>query len=78
MGDNSRTESELSFLYMTYQLKVLYNLVQYHEISQRVIKLWPAQDFKTVGGNSRMESVRVVILLQDTPTQGPLHIGEVS
>ena len=39
---------------------------------------WPAQDFKTVGGNSRMESVGVVIRLHDTPTQGPLYIDEVS
>ena len=48
------------------------------KISQRVIELWPAQDFITVGGNSRMESVRVIFLLRDTPTQGLLHISEVS
>ena len=48
------------------------------KIFQRVIELWPAQDFITVGGNSRMESVRVIILLRDMPAQGILHIGEVS
>ena len=29
-------------------------------ISQRVIELWPAQDFITMGDNFRMQSVRVV------------------
>ena len=47
-------------------------------ISQRVIELWPAQDFITMGGNSRMQSVRVVILVHDTPTQCPLPFAEVS
>ena len=47
-------------------------------ISQRVIELWPAQDFITMGDNSRMKSVKVVILIRDTPTQCPLPIGEVS
>ena len=47
-------------------------------ISQRVIELWPAQDFITMGDNSRMQSVRVVILVRDTPAQCPLPIGEVS
>ena len=47
-------------------------------ISQRVIELWPAQDFITIGDNSRKQSVRVVILIRDTPTQCPLPIGEVS
>ena len=47
-------------------------------ISQTVIELWPAQDFITMGDNSRMQSVRVVILVRDTPTQCPLPIGEVS
>ena len=46
--------------------------------SQRVIELWPAQDFITMGGNSRMESVRVVILVRDTPTQCPIYSDEVS
>ena len=48
------------------------------KISQRVIELWPAQDFITMGSNSRTESVRVVILVRDTPTQHPQHIGAVS
>ena len=48
------------------------------KISQRDIELWPAQDFITMGGNSRSESVRVVILVRDMPTQHPQHIGEVS
>ena len=47
-------------------------------ISQRVIELWPAQDFITMGDNSRMQSVIVVILECDTPAQCPLPIGEVS
>ena len=29
-------------------------------------------------GNSKMESARVILLVRDTPTQCPLHIGEVS
>ena len=48
------------------------------KISKRVIEFWPAQDFITMGGNSRTESVRVLILVRDTPTQHPQHIGEVS
>ena len=47
-------------------------------ISQRVIDLWPAQNFITMGDNSRMQSVRVVILVRNIPTQCPLPIGEVS
>ena len=47
-------------------------------ISQRVIELWPAQDFIIMGNNSRTQSVRVIILLRDTPAQCPLPIGEVS
>ena len=46
-------------------------------ISQR-IELLPAQDFITMGANSRTQSVRVVILVCDTPAQCPLSIGEVS
>ena len=48
------------------------------KISQRVIELWPAQDFTTMGDNSRMQSVRVVFLVCDTPTQCLLPNGEVS
>ena len=46
-------------------------------IPQRVIELWPAQDFITIGDNSKTQSVRVVNLVRDTPTQCPLPIGEV-
>ena len=46
-------------------------------ISQSFIELWPAQDFITMKDNSRMQSVRVVILVRETPTQYPLPIGEV-
>ena len=31
MGENSRTESELLFLYVTHLLNVLYNLIKYHD-----------------------------------------------
>ena len=48
------------------------------KISQRIIELWPAQDFITMAGNSRTESVSVVILVRNTPTQCLSHIGEVS
>ena len=48
------------------------------KISQWVIKLQPAQDFITMGDNSRMQSVRVVFLVRDMPTQCPLPNGEVS
>ena len=44
------------------------------KISQRVIELWPAQDFITMGDNSRTQSVRVVILVRDTPIQCPLYL----
>ena len=53
-------------------------LSSFMTISQRVIELWPAQDFITMGDNSRMQLVRVVILVCDTLTQCPLPIGEVS
>ena len=46
-------------------------------ISQTVIELWPVQDFIPMGDNSRTQSVRVVILVRDTPTQCPLPNGEV-
>ena len=69
MGDNSKMESDLSFVYMTRLLNVLYNLMKYHrKISQRVYELQPAQDLTTMGDNSRTESVRVVVLVNDTPT----------
>ena len=42
------------------------------KIFQRVIGLCLAQDFKTIGNNSRTQSVR------DTPPQCPLPNGEVS
>ena len=42
------------------------------KISRRVIELWPAQDFITIGDNSRMQSVRVVFLVCNMPTQCPL------
>ena len=77
MGDNSRTESCCS-CYVTHLLNVLYNLIKYHGNISKVIELWPAQDFITMGDNSRTKSVRVVILVCDTPTQCPLPIGEVS
>ena len=48
------------------------------KISQQVIELWPAQDFIIMGDNSRTQSVRVVFLVRDTPTQRPLPNGEVS
>ena len=48
------------------------------KISQRVIELWPAQDFITMGDNSRTQSVRVVFFVRDMPTQYPLPNGEVS
>ena len=48
------------------------------KISQRLIVLWPAQDFITMGDNSRMQSVRVVFLVRDMLTQCPLPNGEVS
>ena len=47
-------------------------------IFQRVIELWPAQDFITMGDNSRTQSVTVVILVRDILAQCPLPIGEVS
>ena len=48
------------------------------KIPERVLELWAAQDLTTKGGNSKTESARVVFLVRDTPTQYPLHIGEVS
>ena len=42
-------------------------------ISQRVIELWSAQDFITMGDNSRTQSVRVVILVRDTLTQSSTY-----
>ena len=73
MGDNSRTQSELSFLYATCLLNVLYLMVKYHEISLRVLEFWAAQDLKTMGGNSKTESARVVSLARDRPRGRPLH-----
>ena len=48
------------------------------KIAYRVLELWAAQDLTTKGGNSKMESVRVVYLVCDMPTQCPLYISEVS
>ena len=77
MGDNSKMESDLSFVYMTSQLNVLYNLMKYHKISQKVEELWPAQDLTNMGENSRTES-ELLFLLCDTPTQCPLQLDQVS
>ena len=51
---------------------------KYHEHTLKDLELWAAQDLTTMGDNSKMESARVVFLVCDTPTQCPLHIGEVS
>ena len=48
------------------------------KIHLRVLELWAAQHLTTMGDNSKTESARVVFLVRDTPTQCPLHIGEVS
>ena len=48
------------------------------KISQKVIELLPAQNFITVGDNSRTQPVRVVLLIRDTPTQCPLPNCKVS
>ena len=77
MGDNSRTQSELSFLYETGLLNVLYLMVKYHANTLKGLELWAAQDLTTMGGNSKTESTRVVFFVHDTPTQCPLYIGEV-
>ena len=42
------------------------------------LELLPTQDLNNQGDNCRRESVRVVILECDMPTQSLLHIGEVS
>ena len=42
------------------------------------LEFLPTQDLNNQGNNCRMESVKVVILECDMPTQSPLHIGEVS
>ena len=55
--------------------------LQLDQVSWKYLKgllRWPAQDFITMGDNSRTQSVRVVLLVRDTPTQCPLPIGEVS
>ena len=44
----------------------------------KISQLWPAQDFITMGDNSRTQSVRVVFVVRDTPTQCSLPNGEVS
>ena len=33
---------------------------------------------RPIGGNSRTESARTIVLIPDTPTQCPQHIDEVS
>ena len=48
------------------------------KIPERILELLAAQNLTTMGGNSRMESARVVFLVRDMPTQCPLHIGKVS
>ena len=48
------------------------------KIPSMVLELWAAQDLTTMGGDSKTESARVVLLVRDTPTQYPLHIDEVS
>ena len=48
-------------------------LSSFMTISQKVIELWPAQDFITMGDNSRMQLVRVVILVW-TPLLNVLYL----
>ena len=45
---------------------------------KEVLELLPAQYLNNQGDKCRMESVKVVILECDMPTQSPLYIGEVS
>ena len=48
-------------------------MVKYHENTLKGLELWAAQDVKTMGGNSKTESARVVSLARDTPTGRPLY-----
>ena len=75
MGDNSKMD--LSFVYMTCLLNVLYNLLRYHKNISKVEELWPAQDFTNMGDNSRTES-ELLFLICDTLTQCPLQLDKVS
>ena len=43
------------------------------KITFKVLELWAAQDLKTKGGNSKMESAGVVSLARDMPTGRPLY-----
>ena len=66
-------ESDLSFVYMTCLLNVPYNLMKYHKYISKGLRVMAC-----MGDNSRTESVRVVILVCDTPTQCPLQLDQVS
>ena len=40
-----RTKEELTFLYATLSLYLIYAITKYYQMSQTVWELWPAQDF---------------------------------
>ena len=60
-------ESDLSFVYMTCLLNVLYNLMKYKKYLKE-LKSYGLYKIKQLEDNSRTESVRVVVLVCDTPT----------
>ena len=77
MGDNTKMESDLSFVYMTCLLNVLFNLMKYHKISQRVSKLWPAQDLTTMEITPELSQLEMLFLYV-THLQCPLQFDQVS
>ena len=49
LGDNSRTQSELSFLYVTCLLNVLYLMVKYHENTLKGFRVMGRTRFNNYG-----------------------------
>ena len=48
-GDNSRTQSELFFLYATHLLNVLYLMMKYHENTLKGFRVIGRRRFKNYG-----------------------------
>ena len=52
----TKMESDLSFVYMTCLLNVLYNLMKYHKIISKGLRIMACTRLTTMGDNSRTES----------------------
>ena len=72
-----RTKQELSFLYATLLLDLIYVPTKYYQISQTVWELWHAQDFGLRGDKYITKVVNVDSLARDTSSSPYLCLYQI-